>query len=254
VQLIAGFGLACELAGRTLASEGARLRGLTQRLWAGLEGLGGMQLNGASAPRVPGILNVSVEGVEGESLIAGLSGLALSTGAACDSDSGEPSYVLRALGRGRQLAESSLRFSLGRYSTEAEVDFALNAVGHEVGRLRALSPAAPAPGLAAAASESGRGTRVISGEGGAAGEPSWVRFELLVAGDSVKDARFQVFGCPHTMSTAAWVCGALPGRSRAALVPGTPQDWARIRGVPVEKLGRLFAIEDALRACLARWQ
>ena len=95
--------------------------------------------------------------------------------------------------------------------------------------------------------------RVISGEGGAAGEPSWVRLQLLVADDSVKYARFQAFGCPHTMDTAAWVCGALRGRSRAALVPGTPQDWARVRGVPVEKLGRLFAIEDALRACLAQW-
>ena len=254
VQLIAGFGLACELAGRALASEGARLRALTQRLWQGLDSLGGIHLNGAAAPRVPGILNVSFEGVEGESLLKGLSGLALSTGAACDSDSGEPSYVLRALGRGRQLAESSLRFSLGRYSTEAEVDFALNAVCHEVRRLRALSPAAPAPSFPGVATESGRGgTRVISGEGGAAGEPSWVRFQLLVAGDSVKDARFQAFGCPHTMDTAAWVSGVLPGRSRAALLPGSPQDWARIRGVPVEKLGRLFAIEDALRACLAQW-
>jgi cysteine desulfurase len=253
VQLIAGFGLACELAGRTLSTEGVRLRALTQRLWAGLEALGGIHLNGAPAPRVPGILNVSVEGVEGESLLAGLGGLALSTGAACDSDSGEPSYVLRALGRGRQLAESSLRFSLGRYSTEAEVDFALNAVGHEVGRLRALSPAAPGLGFAAAAGESGGRLRVISGEGGAAGEPSWVRVQLLVADDSVKDARFQAFGCPHTMDTTAWVCGELPGRTRAALVPGTPQDWARVRGVPVEKLGRLFAIEDALRACLAQW-
>lgn len=253
VQLIAGFGLACELAGRTLGSEGERLRALTRRLWAGLESLGGVHLNGTSAARLPGILNVSVEGVEGESLLAGLGGLALSTGAACDSESGEPSYVLRALGRGRQLAESSLRFSLGRYSTEAEVDFALNAARHEIRRLRALSPAAPAPGFATAAHGSGRGTRIISGEGGAAGEPSWIRFQLLVAGDSVKDARFQAFGCPHTMDTAAWVCGALPGRTRPALVPGTPQDWARVRGVPVEKLGRLFAIEDALRACLAQW-
>jgi cysteine desulfurase len=253
VQLVAGFGLACELAGRALSSEAPRLAALTQRLWQGLQGLGGVQLNGAMAPRVPGILNVSFEGVEGESLLKGLSGLALSTGAACDSDSAEPSYVLRALGRTRQLAESSLRFSLGRYSSGADVDFALSAVRHEVGRLRALSPAAPAPGFTATAGARGDSTRLITGEAGGAGEPSWVRFQLLVAGDSVKDARFQAFGCPHTLDTAAWVCEALPGRSRAALIPGTPQDWARSRAVPVEKLGRLFAIEDALRGCLAQW-
>jgi cysteine desulfurase len=252
VHLAAGFGLACELAGRALASEAPRLAALTQRLWQGLRGMGGVHLNGAAAPRLPGILNVSVEGVDGESLVKGLSGLALSTGAACDSDSAEPSYVLRALGRTRQLAESSLRFSLGRYSTGADVDFALNAVRHEVGRLRALSPAAPARGFATT-SDACHSARIITGEAGGAGDPSWVRFQLLIDGDSVKDARFQAFGCPHTVDTAAWLCEALPGRSRAALIPGTPQDWARNRAVPVEKLGRLFAIEDALRACLAQW-
>jgi hypothetical protein len=201
---------------------------------------------------------VSFEGVEGESLVAGLPGLALSTGAACNSDSPEPSYVLRALGRSRQLAESSLRFSFGRFTREADIDFAISAVGHEVARLRIFSPGAPhgpdgdLPDAWARAAAGGA-ARIVSGEGGGQGQDSWVRFELLVAGDIVKDARFKAFGCPHTMDTAAWVCGRLNGRARAALICDTPQDWAQARDVPIEKLGRLFAIEDALRACLAQW-
>src|SRR5207248_11188727 len=139
---IVGFGVACQIAARQLAGEQARLTGLRERLWTGLAAVGGAHLNGEGAPRVPGILNVSFEGVEGESLVTGLGGLAISTGSACNSASAEPSYVLRALGRDTQLAQSSLRLSLGRYTTAADVDFAVEAVRHEVGRLRALSPAA----------------------------------------------------------------------------------------------------------------
>ncbi len=255
---LAGFGAACEIALHELAPEAARLTRLRERLWARLAALGGTHLNGAGAPRVPGILNVSFEGVEGESLVAGLPGLALSTGAACNSDSSEPSYVLRALGRNRQLAESSLRFSFGRFTREADIDFAISAVGHQVARLRGFSPGAPRGPEgdlpdAWARETAGGAARIVNGEGGGQGQDSWVRFELLVAGDIVKDARFKAFGCPHTMDTAAWVCGRLNGRARAALICDTPQDWAQARDVPIEKLGRLFAIEDALRACLAQW-
>ncbi|MGH8306228.1 MAG: aminotransferase class V-fold PLP-dependent enzyme, partial [Steroidobacteraceae bacterium] len=143
---IVGFGVACELAAQQLAAEGPRLTALRERLWGALAALGGTHLNGAAAPRAPGILNVSFEGVEGESLVTGLAGLAVSTGAACNSASADASYVLRALGRDPQLAASSLRFSLGRFTQAADVDFAANAVRHELARLRALSPAAPAPG------------------------------------------------------------------------------------------------------------
>jgi cysteine desulfurase len=255
---LAGFGAACEIARRELGAESSRLTVLGERLWAGLAAVGGAHLNGASVPRVPGILNVSFAGVQGESLVAGLTGLALSTGAACDSDSPEPSHVLRALGRDRQLAESSLRFSLGRFTRETDVDFAIEAVQQVLSRLRDLSPgSAPGPvgelPSAWTPAVAGGMARVVTGEAGRPGEDSWVRFQLLVAGDIVKDARFKAFGCPHTMSTAAWICGQLPGRSRAVLIPGTPSEWAQAQSVPVEKLGRLFAIEDALRACLAQW-
>ncbi len=249
VHQIAGFGSACEIAARELPREAPRLQGLRERLWGQLAQLGGVHLNGEGAPRVPGILNVSFVGVDGESLVAALTDLAVSTGAACNSESREPSYVLRALGRSARLAESSLRFSVGRFTSEADVDRAAAAVTDEVVRLRAVSPAAPQgpqPALAA-------GEQRLRGEAGGAEEGTWVRFELLVGPDNVKEAHFKILGCPHTMDTTRWLCAQLAGRSRAAPLPGTPIEWAAARAVPVEKLGRLLVVEDALRACLAQW-
>jgi len=240
---IVGFGAACELAARELPADSARLAALSARLWQGLAGLGGTHLNGADAPRLPGTVNVSFEGVHGESLVAGLAAIAVSTGAACNSVSPDPSYVLRALGRNAQLAQSSLRFSLGRPTTEADIDFAVSAVTAELARLRALSPA---EGAAASAGD-------VSGEGGGPGEETWVRFDLVLAGDTVKEARFKAYACPHTTEVAAWLCRELPGRARDALIPGTPPEWATRHGIPVEKLGRLLRVEDALRECLAHW-
>ncbi|HXW75325.1 MAG TPA: aminotransferase class V-fold PLP-dependent enzyme [Steroidobacteraceae bacterium] len=252
---IVGFGTACELAVRELPAEGARLTRLREKLWRGLAALGGMHLNGAAAPRVPGILNVSFEGVQGESLVAALSALALSTGSACSSDSPEPSYVLRALGRPAQLAQSSLRFSFGRFTADADIERAVSSVAHELAPLRALSPdaaTARTPGRWTIGGHAA-GAAVVSGEGGGPGQDTWVRFQLLVADGTVKDARFQAYACPHTTNVAAWLCGQLPGRARAALIPGSPAEWAAARGIPVEKLGRLLIVEDALRACLSQW-
>jgi cysteine desulfurase len=244
---IVGFGAACALAAAALPGEGARLAQLRDRLWELVSPLGGVHLNGAGAPRVPGILNLSFEGVEGESLVSGLGEIAVSTGAACNSASAEASYVLRALGRNAQLAGSSLRFGFGRFTEEGDVELAAAAVAREVQRLRALSPASAAG--AAFGSEDG----TVTGEAGGPGEETWVRFRLRIAGDTVKDARFQAFGCPHTLDVAGWLCQELRGRSRATLPPGTPADWAHARSVPVEKLGRLLVIEDALRGCLLHW-
>ncbi|MGH8210742.1 MAG: aminotransferase class V-fold PLP-dependent enzyme [Steroidobacteraceae bacterium] len=252
---IVGLGLACELAAGRLAVDQPRLTALRERLWEALASLGGTHLNGAGAPRVPGILNVSFEGVEGESLVTGLTGLAVSTGSACNSASAEPSYVLRSLGRDTQLAQSSLRFSVGRSTTVADVDVAIDAVRRQVTRLRALSPAAesaeatPYPGDGA----HGPGT-VLTGESGGPGQEIWVRFHLTVADGTVKAARFKAYGCPHTLKVADWLTRRLAGRMREEGVPGTPSSWAEALSVPVEKLGRLLVIEDALRACLARWR
>jgi cysteine desulfurase len=240
---IAGFGVACELARRALPAEHARLGLLRERLWRGLASLGGVHVNGEGAPCVPGILNVSIEGVEGESLVAGLRELALSTGSACNSAAAEPSYVLRALGRDTQLAQSSLRLSFGRFSLPEHIDLAVEAIRREVARLRSLSPAsepAPRPGE-------------IVGEAGGPGQEAWVRFRLQVRGGSVKSALFKAYGCPHTLAAAAWVAERLRGRGRADLAPGTPADWAETLAVPVEKLGRLLIVEDALADCARHW-
>jgi cysteine desulfurase len=252
---IVGFGAACELAAREIAAEGPRLTRLRERLWQGLAALGGAHLNGAAAPRLPGIVNVSFEDVHGESLVGALSALAVSTGSACSSESAEPSYVLRSLGRTTQLAQASLRFSVGRPTLDADVDLAVAAVGEALVRLRALSPAAAAPTVPVDHSP-GAPTAladIVSGEAGGRGQETWVRFHLLIAGDTVKEARFQAFACPHTMQVAAWLCGELRGRRREQLIPGSPGGWAQALGVPAEKLGRLLVVEDALRACLAHW-
>jgi cysteine desulfurase len=258
---IVGFGVACELAAASLGAELARLTALRERLWEGLVDLGGTHLNGSEAPRAPGILNVSFEGIEGESLVTGLSDLAISTGSACNSASAEPSYVLRALGRDTQLAQSSLRFSVGRFSTPADVDFALDAVRREVTRLRALSPASePAVEAKDAAAPSGAPpvadlgeAFVLTAEAGTPAEETWVRFHLTIEAGIVRSARFKAYGCPHTLAVMEWLTHRLPGRTRDDGPPGTPAGWTEELSVPVEKLGRLLVIEDALLACFARW-
>jgi cysteine desulfurase len=139
---IVGFGVAMQLMVAERDEDNARIAKLRDRLWLGLQQLGDIELNGHAQQRASGILNVSFHGVEGESLMYALSDLAISAGAACSTGSDEASYVLRALGRSDQLAQSSLRFSVGRYSTEAEIDTALQLIHREVTRLRAI--AAPA--------------------------------------------------------------------------------------------------------------
>jgi cysteine desulfurase len=348
---IVGFGFACEIAQRALADESARIEGLRDRLWAALQCLGGVHLNGEAAPRLAEILNVSFEGVEGESLVTALAAsIAVTTGSACSSASGEPSYVLRALGRSTQLAQSSLRFSFGRHTTEADIDTAASAVTHHVERLRSVSPASDEGGAHAASIGSSQGftprrasegapviststrttsrsrayaisdtifpvesgpasaatTRallagayeldtlsplarryfdalpgggvltlasdavghratpsdhaegashpaVIQGEAGSIAEGTWVRFQLTVGEGIVKAALFKAYGCPHTLAVSAWITEQLPGRPRSDLVPGTPAAWLKALEVPVEKLGRLLTVEDALRATLQHW-
>jgi cysteine desulfurase len=336
---IVGFGAACELAGRYLESEPARLAQLRDRLWAGIAAIGHVHLNGQAAARVPDILNVSFEGVEGESLVMRLGSLALTTGSACNSASGEPSYVLRALGRSSQLAQSSLRLSLGRGTTERHVDDAVAAIRSAVTRLREVSPASPdclggvatvshgsatasicarmpadggssaspqtdVHGAAGASAKTGEGasgadlasstsatgkpisseardvqdplsamarhyfdalpaagapaeapgTRIVRGEAGSAADGTWVRFHLIPDDGVVRMALFQAYGCPHTLAVAAWLATQLPGRPRDDAVPGTPAAWMDRMQVPIEKLGRLLVVEDALRAALRNWE
>lgn len=136
---IVGMGEAFRLAGELMPAEMERLTALRERLWTGLQAIPGLLLNGHPTQRLPGILNVSFPGVEGESLLYACEGLAISSGSACNAADREPSYVLRGIGRDDQLAGASLRFSLGRFSTEAEVDAAVQLVTTQYRRLAALA-------------------------------------------------------------------------------------------------------------------
>jgi cysteine desulfurase len=141
VPHIVGLGTACELAGKEMASESKRLFALRERLRKGITSkLEDVYLNGHPTERLPGNLNLSFAYVEGEAMMMGIKDVAVSSGSACTSASLEPSYVLKALGVGDELAHSSIRFGLGRFNTEEEVDFVVEDVVRAVNHLRQMSP------------------------------------------------------------------------------------------------------------------
>jgi len=139
---IAGFGKAFELADPE--RDGPVMAAMRDRLWAGLSAIEAVSLNGHPTQRSPHLLNVTFPGVDGDSLQLALAGVSISAGSACNSDVPEPSHVLRGMGLSDVLAASTLRFSLGRFTTEAEIDYVVERVREEVPRLRALASGAPA--------------------------------------------------------------------------------------------------------------
>uniref|UniRef100_UPI003531E9C8 IscS subfamily cysteine desulfurase n=1 Tax=Cupriavidus sp. WGlv3 TaxID=2919924 RepID=UPI003531E9C8 len=137
---IVGMGEAFRIAREEMATENERIRMLRDRLWNGLSDMEEVYLNGDLEHRVPHNLNVSFNFVEGESLIMAIKDVAVSSGSACTSASLEPSYVLRALGRNDELAHSSIRFTVGRFTTEQEIDYTVELLKSKIGKLRDLSP------------------------------------------------------------------------------------------------------------------
>ncbi|MGA8513742.1 MAG: IscS subfamily cysteine desulfurase, partial [Burkholderiaceae bacterium] len=135
-----GMGEAYRIAKEEMVAENKKIHALQQRLMNGLKGIEQVFINGHETQRVPHNINMSFNYVEGESLIMGIKGLAVSSGSACTSASLEPSYVLRALGRSDELAHSSLRMTIGRWTTEEEIDFAINTIKENVAKLRDMSP------------------------------------------------------------------------------------------------------------------
>ena len=210
--------------------ETERIARLQNRLWHGLASLGGVLRNGG-ARSVPHLLNVSFEGVEGESLLAAIRPhIAVSTGSACTSATQEPSYVLRALGRDDRLAESSLRFSLGRYSSEPDIDTAVAVVG---ARRRAAAPdrwlreiqRSDAPLLRERRGRGGAGgarhlarrcRQPGAGHLGAIRRPGRREFPGRQA---VQAVRFLAFACPHVIAVSAWVAEQAVGRAARAQLP-----------------------------------
>jgi cysteine desulfurase len=142
VPLILGFGQAASIARERMSGDLKHVTKLHDRLLAGLRQCHGLRVNGHPSAHYPGILNVSVDGVEGESLLLGMEPVCVATGSACNSHNQEPSYVLRALGLSDALAQSAVRFSFGRFTRETDIDAAVVAYVSTVARLRAMAPAA----------------------------------------------------------------------------------------------------------------
>jgi cysteine desulfurase len=134
------MGEAFRLAREEMASENERIRMLRDRLWKGLSDIEQVFLNGDLEQRVPHNLNISFAFVEGESLMMAIKDVAVSSGSACTSASLEPSYVLRALGRQDELAHSSIRFTIGRFTTVEEIDYTIQLLHRQIGKLREMSP------------------------------------------------------------------------------------------------------------------
>ena len=137
---IVGMGESFRIAKEEMAAEKVRVLTLRQKLLDGLQGMEEIYINGDLEHRVPHNLNISFNFVEGESLIMAIKDVAVSSGSACTSASLEPSYVLRALGRNDELAHSSIRFTIGRFTTEEEIDFLIKLLHEKIGKLRELSP------------------------------------------------------------------------------------------------------------------
>jgi cysteine desulfurase len=277
---IVGFGVACELAAGALATEPARLEALRDRLWRALGRIEGVHFN-AKLPRA----RISICPSKGWRAKA-----SSPRSARCGEPAGQPALgfratVLRARALGRSAArQSSLRFSFGR-GVRADIDTAAAAVQLQAERLRAVSPAGsghlppPPQGYVSdgqtdpldtlsplarryfdalpGAGSMAPGADVVQGSAGGPAAEAWVRFHLGINrrnGEGiVKAALFQAYGCPHTLAVMAWLTGQLPGRSIADLVPGTPSAWLEALEVPLEKLGRLLVVEDALRAACQQW-
>ncbi|MDP2324884.1 MAG: aminotransferase class V-fold PLP-dependent enzyme [Gammaproteobacteria bacterium] len=251
---IVGMGVAFRIAGSRLSADRRHVTGLRDRLWARLQLIPGVIRNGHPEQNTGHILNVSVEGVEGESLHAGLGELAVASGSACTSRTDEPSYVLRVLGRSAALARSSVRFSFGRPTTEGDIDRAAEVFARAVADLRARSPAGISDARAA---DSGAcevpGTVLACGEAGSMEAGTWVTMTAAIRDGRVDRLDARVYGCPHTLAACDRAVQLLTGGTATGLGSLDPLALGAELEIPVEKTGRLLIIQDALRNCLADW-
>jgi cysteine desulfurase len=268
---VAGLGAAFRIARAGMSTEQPRIAALRERLWQQIADLPGMLLNGDPARRVAGILSVSVDGVEGEALLLALCDLAVSSGSACASTHAQPSYVLRALGRSDRLAQSSLRLSLGRFTTREDVDHASARIREEVQRLRAghgrrgVGPAAPnddarysADVLDRLHTLAGAGrlpasAHKVTGRAGSREQGTEVGLEFAVDQGRVTEATFLAFGCPHLLAAASWLTEQARGWDREQLAAWDWQTAARALDVPPAKFGRLLTLQDAVRDAARNW-
>ncbi|MDX1497202.1 MAG: aminotransferase class V-fold PLP-dependent enzyme [Salinisphaeraceae bacterium] len=277
---IVGFGQACALLRQNLSAERARIQALHERLWSGLSKLPEVYRNGSAQHGVGHILNLSFAGVDGEALHAGLAPMmAVSSGSACTAASQESSYVLRALGRDDELAYASVRLSLGRWTSEAEIDAVIEHVQAHVGYLRSLSPhwvsdyehspAMPAedaghPDYSTAAwryfldgSRVGYWVdepSVLSAQAQTPGSRAMLQLQARIENECIADTRFQVYGCVSAIACGAWLAQWLIGKSLDELntLQASDIDTA-LALAPVKRHCALLA-EDGLRIIEQEWR
>lgn len=268
---VVGMGAAYRIAREAMATDMERIAALRERLWRALAALPDVLLNGHPTQRVAGILSVSIDGVEGETLLLALDDLAVSSGSACASLHAQPSYVLRALGRSDRLAQSSLRLSLGRFTTADDVDYAAERICDEVTRLRAgrarRGRPAPVPQadarycadvyrrlhLLPGAGALAAGPSVVTGRAGEREQGCAVALQFDVRDGRIAEARFNAFGCPHLLAAASWLTERVQGWSREQLAAWDWQEAARALAVPPAKSGRLLTLQDAVRDAVRNW-
>lgn len=239
---IVGFGAAAQIAAQRLDSDALHAKSLVDAFVAALAGVAGVRRNDHPHARLPGLVSISIADVEGESLLAEIPELAVSSGAACDASRGEPSYVLRALGVAPELAQSTLRIAFGRGNTVVEAVRAATLIREGVERLRArYAPrnAVDATWHTGRAGSQRVGTEVVC------------HLRTDDAG-RIAAVRFALFGCPQVRAAIESIERQWPGLPLApegdwSRELGTPADWARAVGAPVEKLGRFLLVEDAMR-------
>ncbi len=239
---IAGLGWACELAAEHLQEENARLSTLRERLWQGLQREGGVLLNGADAPLAPGIVSVSVEGVESRSLVNALQGVIFSLGSACSRAQDEPSGILRCLGRSALLASSTVRFSLGRFSTSEEIDTVVEIFGKGVSVLRTLADEKPV--------FDAQSSNVSCGEAGRRSAGAWVRLEARWEGSKVVETGYRVLGPPILEAAARNASGALESAGRQLSIDDWMKELNELLRPPPEARSLVLCACDALQACM----
>jgi cysteine desulfurase len=237
---IIGFGRAASRVREQRESDARHVEALASRFRSGLADLEGLRWNDHPVHRLPGLVSLSIEGVEGESLMAALPAIAVSSGAACDSATGEPSYVLRAQGVPTELAQSTLRVAFGRFNTDDDATRAAALLRESVVMLRARD----APG-----SPTGEGWGM--GEAGSLREGARIRcFVRLDAAQRISAVEFRAATCPGVWAVLDGLRRELVGRPAVAPTVDGPRDWAHRFNLPTEKLGRLFRVEEALGAAI----
>ena len=236
--LVVGFAAAADLARARREQDAQHVAALADAFRTALQGIDGLRYNEPAADRLPGLVSLSVEGVEGESLLAALPQLALSSGSACDSASAEPSYVLRACGLSPELAQATLRLSFGRDNTPLQALRAGTLIRSAIDLLRARD----APGEP-------DGGPWFNGSAGSLREGAKIRcFLRLSAEGRVEALQFRAATCPDVWRVLEDLSSAAPGASLDEPLLGGALAWGDKYSVPKEKLGRLLLVEDAWRA------